>query len=419
MSNPFNNSMSQLNTANKILKLNKKTLAALKKPVRVLTAKIAIKMDNDSIKSFTAFRSQYNNARGPFKGGIRFHPQVSLNEVKALSFWMTVKTAVVGIPMGGGKGGIIVDPKKLSQTELERLSRGYIKVFYKYLGPKIDVPAPDVNTNSQIMDWMADEYGKLTGKNQPAVITGKSIKFGGSLGRDTATADGGMQVLQALIKKLKIDPKKTTMLIQGFGNAGANFAHLAYHSGFRIIGVSDSKTAIVDPSNNGFNFHLIEKIKLGKKGFVDVCDCKQIKCHCRNHQHMSNGKFLQQKCDILVLAALENQITQSNAGKIKAKIILELANGPIVPTADIILDKKGIIVIPDVLANAGGVTVSYFEWLQNLKNQKWTKTKVKNKLNQIMSRAFNEIWQTANRYKLNLRTAAFIKAIDKIAKAKI
>ena len=415
MSSSFQNAMKQLAGAEKIIgrKVN-----GLKKPERILQAQIPVKMDNGKIKKFRAFRLQYNNTRGPFKGGIRFHPQVSLDEVKALSFWMTIKTAAVGIPMGGSKGGVIVDPKKLSQGELERLSRSYIRAFYKYLGPRLDVPAPDVNTTAQIMDWMTDEYAKLTGKKQPAVITGKSIKAGGSLGRDTATADGGFFILQALLKNLKIQPKKTKMIIQGFGNAGANFAHLAYHAGFKIIGVSDSKTALFNPTGKGFDYHLIEKIKKGVKGTVDICNCHKIKCACHDHQHITNKQMLEKDCDILVLAALENQITKTNARKIKAKIILELANGPVTPEADCELFGQGKIVVPDVLANAGGVTVSYFEWQQNLKKQKWSKAKVKRQLKSIMVKAYNQIEKIAKKYNIDLRTAAFMLALDKITKSR-
>ena len=417
MINPFQNAMVQLNSAAKILKLDKKTLAILQKPKRILKAKIPVEMDNGKIKKFDAYRVQYNDSRGPFKGGIRFHPQVDINEVKALSFWMSIKTAVVGIPMGGGKGGVIVNPKTLSKTELEKLSRGYMKAFYKNLGPKIDVPAPDVYTTSQIMDWMADEYAKLTGKKQPGVITGKSIKAGGSLGRDTATADGGFYVLESLMKILKLKPKQTRIMIQGFGNAGANFTHLAYHAGFKIIGVSDSKTALYNPKSKGLDFHTIEHVKK-IKGVVDICQCHKIQCDCRDHVHVTNKQFLEKECDVLVLAALENQITKDNAKNIKAKIILELANGPITPDADCELFGRDVVVLPDVLANAGGVTVSYFEWLQNVKNQKWTKKQVKDKLKPIMIKSFNQVYKTAKKHNVDLRTAAFVLAVDKICKVK-
>lgn len=406
--------MKQLDIAAKILGCPKK-IKNLKIPDRILRSEIPVEMDNGQTKKFRAFRVQHNNKRGPYKGGIRFHPNVTLDEVKALAFWMTIKTAVVGIPMGGGKGGVVVDPHKLSCTELERLSRGYIKAFYKNLGPRLDIPAPDVNTNSQIMDWMTDEYNKLTGKIQLAVITGKSISAGGSLGRDTATADGGFFILEHLIKKLKINPKKTTVAIQGFGNAGAVMAHLFYHAGFRIIAVSDSQTAVVDSTGKGFDFHVIEKIKKNR-GRVDICNCQKIHCSCTNHRHLPVQKILGYPCDVLVLAALENQITDKNAKNIKAKIILELANGPITPQADKILFAKKVRIIPDVLANAGGVTVSYFEWRQNLRQEKWSKTKVKSKLKQTMAKAFNEVEKNAKKYGTDLRTAAFISALKRFYK---
>ncbi len=405
--------MMQLKSAAKKLKIENK-VKNLQRPNRILSAEIPVVMDFGQIKKFKAFRVQHNNKRGPYKGGIRFHPNVSLDEVKALSFWMTIKTAVVGIPMGGGKGGVIVDPTKLSKTELERLSRGYINAFYKNLGPKLDVPAPDVNTNSQIMDWMSDEYNKLTKKIQPAMITGKSISFGGSLGRSTATADGGFFILEHVVKKLKINPKKTTVAIQGFGNAGAVMAHLIYHAGFKIVAISDSKTTVTDPSGKGFDFHVIEKVK-ANSGRVDICQCHKINCTCQNHKHIGVEKIIEYPCDILILAALENQIRKDNVKKVKAKIILELANGPITPEADCELFGKTLI-IPDVLANAGGVTVSYFEWLQNLKKEKWSEVKVKSKLKQAMTKAFNEVQYNAKKYNTNLRTAAFISALKKLAK---
>ncbi len=413
MENPLKNAMKQLESAAKKLGINDK-IKNLQKPERVLKAEIPVTMDNGQIKKFKAFRVQHNNRRGPFKGGIRFHPKVNLDEIKALAFWMTIKTAAVGIPLGGGKGGVIVDPHKLSLTELEKLSRGYIKAFYKYLGPKIDIPAPDVNTNAKIMDWMADEYGKLSKKPQPAVITGKSIGAGGSLGRDTATASGGFFILQEVTKNLGINPKKTRVAIQGFGNAGANIAHLMYHDGYKITAISDSQTTIIDPSGKGFDFHIIEKIK-NQSGRVDICQCKKIKCCCQDHKHITVDKIIEQPCDILILAALENQIRKDNVKRIKAKIILELANGPLTPEADCELFGK-TLVIPDVLANAGGVTVSYFEWLQNLKGEKWSKSKVKNKLRPIMINAYKEISLLAKKHKTDLRTAAFISALKKLTK---
>ncbi|MDX9893556.1 MAG: Glu/Leu/Phe/Val dehydrogenase [Patescibacteria group bacterium] len=415
MAKAFTNAMTQLSQADKIAKFGK-AIDQLKQPKKILSAQLKIKLDNGQTKAFKAFRVQHNDNRGPFKGGIRFHPQVSLDEVKALSFWMTIKTATVGIPMGGGKGGIIVDPKALSQAELERLSRAYIKAFYKNLGPKIDVPAPDVNTNSQIMDWMADEYSKLTGQPQPAVITGKSIKAGGSLGRDTATADGGFFILSDLIKQLKINPKKTRVAIQGFGNAGANMAKLVYKAGFIIVGLSDSKTAIVTTDKKGFRFSTVKKLK-EKNGIIDGCDeMTEKNGTCLEHQHLSPEKIIETDCDILILAALENQVTTQNADQVKAKIILELANGPTTPQAETKLLKRSIIIIPDVLANAGGVTVSYFEWLQNIKGQKWSRAQVRQKLQPIMIKSFHRIQKIAKQYQIDLRTAAFISAIKLIIK---
>jgi glutamate dehydrogenase (NADP+) len=406
MQNPYQNAMRQLDKAAKLMGLKKSSWHKLQSP---------LKLDSGQIVKLPAFRVQHNNRRGPFKGGIRFHPQVTLDEIKALAFWMTIKTAVVGIPFGGGKGGVIVDPKKLSVAQLEAVARAYIKAFYKYLGPKTDVPAPDVNTTPQIMDWMADEYGRLTGRAQPAVITGKTIAAGGSLGRDTATADGGFFILQDLVKKMKLRPKKTRVVIQGFGNAGANMADLLYHAGYKIIGVSDSQTSIIDFQNKGFNSHLIARIK-SLRGRVDVCTCKKLHCRCASHKHLPIKKILEQDCDILVLAALENQVIKENASRIKAKIILELANGPIAPDAEKLLLKKGIVIIPDVLANAGGVTVSYFEWWQNRHQAKWSKPKVKRELKKTMVKALNVIGATAKKYNTDLRTAAFISALKKIVK---
>lgn len=412
---PFQNAMAQLNKAAKLINLPKKDLIAMGKPDKIVQADIAIKMDNGKIQKFKAFRVQHNDIRGPYKGGLRFHPSINLDEVKALAVLMTIKTAVVGIPFGGGKGGIIVDPAKLSKLELERLSRAYMQKFYKNFGPRLDVPAPDINTNSQIMDWMVDEYAKLTGKKQPAVITGKSIANGGSLGRDTATADGGFYILQNLIKELKINPKKTTVALQGYGNAGGNMGHLLFHAGYKITGVSDAHTAFIDTKGKGFDAHVIESIK-NHRGRVDVCTCSEIHCQCANHHHIPIEQILYQPCDILVLAAVENQITKANMKKIKAKIILELANGPVAPEADEYLNKKGVVIIPDVLANAGGVTVSYFEWEQNLANRYWTKSVVKTKLKAVMTAAGKDMYKNAKLYKTSLRTGAYISALKKLYK---
>lgn len=416
MSNPFANAQQQLKKAGDLMGLDPIASEILKQPKRILQVAIPVTMDDGSLKIFEGYRVQHNNARGPFKGGIRFHPQVNLSEVKALALWMTIKCAVVGIPFGGSKGGVAVNPKKLSVGEIERLTRGFTRALGDFIGPEKDVPAPDVYTNSQTMAWIMDEFSKAKGYNCPAVVTGKPIEVGGSLGRDTATAQGGFYILEQMVKKIGIDPKKTTMLIQGFGNAGRNFADMAYHAGYKIIGASDSRAAFIDPAGKGFDPHQIAKMK-DAKGIVDICACEEIKCKCKDHKHITNKQFLESKVDILVLATLENQITNANAGRVKAKIILEFANGPVTPEADEKLFKKGVIVLPDILTNAGGVTVSYFEWVQNLANYYWTEEEVFAKLKKIMVDNFNMVWERKEKHKTDLRTAAYILALERIAKA--
>lgn len=412
---PLQNALAQLKKAAELTKLDPAVLEILKKPKRILQFSIPVKMDNGETKFFDGFRVQWNNARGPFKGGIRFHPKTDLNEVLALAFWMTIKCAAVGIPYGGAKGGVTVDPKKLSEKELERLTRGYTQAVKCAIGPEKDIPAPDVYTTPQIMAWIMDEFSKIQGYNVPGVVTGKPIEVGGSQGRSTATAQGGFYILGEVAKKLKIDSKKTTVVIQGFGNAGYNMADLCFHAGYKIIGISDSRTAIIDRVGKGFDSHVIAKIK-EKKGMVDVCECEGIKCKCHDHLHTTNQKLLEIKCDILVLAALENQITKKNVGRVKAKIILELANGPTAPEADEKLFKRNVLLVPDVLANAGGVTVSYFEWVQNLANYYWTEKEVFERLKKIMTENFDEAWKIKEKNKTDLRTAVFALALGRLEK---
>lgn len=413
---PLQNALAQLKKAAELINLDTMVFEILKKPKRILRFSIPVKMDDGSIKVFDGYRVQWNDARGPFKGGIRFHPKTNLNEVEALSFWMTIKCAAVNIPFGGGKGGITVDPKKLSDSELEKLTRGYTQALKNDIGPEKDIPAPDVYTNPQIMAWIMDEFSKIKGYNVPGVVTGKPLEVGGSQGRATATAQGGYYILEEVVKRLKIDPKKTHVIIQGFGNAGATMADLCFHAGYKIIGISDSQTAIIDKTGKGFDSHVIAKIK-EKKGLVDVCECSEIRCKCQDHFHITNQKLLETKCDILILAALENQITKKNVGRIKAKIILELANGPTVPEADEKLFKRGVLVVPDVLANAGGVTVSYFEWIQNLANYYWTEKEVLEKLKKIMVENFNAAWEIKEKNKTDFRTAVFALALKRLEKA--
>lgn len=405
MSNPFKNAQKQLEAASKILELDNNTLEILKTPERLLEVAIPVKMDNGTIKVFKGFRSQHNTSRGPAKGGIRFHPDVTSDEVKALSMWMTFKCAAVNVPYGGGKGGVIVNPKELSEKELERLSRGYIEAIRPIIGPYKDIPAPDVYTNPKIMAWMMDEFSKLEGFHNPGVITGKPIEVGGSEARCFATAQGGYYILKEAMKKMNRKPEDTRVAIQGFGNAGSVLADILSHNHYKVIAVSDSKGAIV--SDKTLN---IEELTAHKKKTGSVKDFP-------NARNISNKELLKLDVDVLIPAALENQITKENASEIKADIILELANGPTTPNADQILDKNGKMVIPDILANAGGVAVSYFEWVQNLMNYYWGEEEVLHKLENLMTKAFESAYNTSQNYKTNMRTATYIVAIKRIALA--
>ena len=406
MPNSFlENTIYNFQKAARALQLDKETYEILKIPRLTAEAAIHIKTKNGKIKTFLGYRVQHNDSRGPFKGGIRFSEQASMDEVKALASLMTWKCAVAGVPFGGAKGGIKVNPEKLTQDELEQLSRDYVRTFFKILGPATYIPAPDMNTDSKIMAWMMDEYSHLAHNNTPASFTGKPMEIGGSQGREEATGQGGVYILKELAKAYNLRPEKVTIAIQGFGNVGYHFAELAYKEGFKIIAASDSKGAIVN--KDGF---APEKVIEHKEKTGSVLKFPGAK-------NITNEKMLTEKVDILVPAAIENVITKENADKIKAKAILELANGPTTPDADKILDKKKITVIPDILANAGGVTVSYFEWVQNLQNYYWDKNIVNKKLEEIIQRSFAEVLQTAKVKKVNLRTAAFILAIDKVAKA--
>ncbi|MBI3386091.1 Glu/Leu/Phe/Val dehydrogenase [Candidatus Gottesmanbacteria bacterium] len=423
---PFENAMAQLRKAAAFLDTSKDThqkLEILKYPQRIVNVNIPVKMDDGSLKIFHGFRVQFNDARGPFKGGIRYHPQVNLDEVKALAFWMSMKCAVADIPMGGGKGGIEVDPKKLSEKELERLSRGYAHAIADIIGPDKDVPAPDVNTNGIIMGWMVDEYLKykddkwgLTAKEKKeyrSTFTGKLIKDGGSEGREEATGLGGLFVLQAVLGKLK-KKGKLTAAVMGFGNVGYNIAKFLVDNGFKVIAVSDSKGGILVP--DGVNPKLTLECKK-KNGYLAGCYCSGSVCDLSKGKQISNEALLELYVDVLVPAALESVLTGQNASKIKAKVVLEMANGPTTPEADTILYKRGIPVIPDILSNSGGVTVSCFEWEQNLKGQRWTKDQVNRKLKLKMQKATDAVWETSKKLKTDLRTSAFVVATNRILKA--
>jgi len=405
--NAYDNAMRQLEKASKLINLDKDVLAKLSSPERVVMASLPVKMDDGSLRIFQAYRVQYNSARGPYKGGIRFHPQVDLDEVKALAFWMTIKCSVVGIPMGGGKGGVIVDPKALSTTEIERLSRAWIRAFRAVIGPEKDVPAPDVYTTPQIMAWMADEFGQLEGKPSLGVVTGKPLEYGGSKGRDVSTATGGFYVLSEAIKEKDLEPKKTKVAVQGFGNAGSVMASLLYQAGYKVVALADSKSIIY--SDKGINVEKLLEYKKSSGSLAGFEDSKEI----------SKEDFFALDVDVLIPAALENQINKDNADSIKAKIVLELANGPTTPEADEILYTKRILLVPDVLANAGGVTVSYFEWLQNLSNDYWSEEEVDVELRERMIPSFQAILQTAKDNKTDLRTAAFMLSLKRIEAASL
>jgi len=386
MQNPFQNAMAQLDKVAKIKNFGEEFITHLRQPDRDIRISIPIQMDNGSLNIFEGYRVEYNNALGPYKGGIRYHPDTEINEVKALAFWMAIKCAVANIPMGGGKGGITVDPKKLSKGELERLSRGWVRRLSDILGPHKDVPAPDVNTTPEIMAWMVDEYMKLTGEKTGATFTGKPIENGGSEGRGEATGLGGFYVFDSLRAQIGL-PEKCKVVIQGFGNVGGNAARIFAKNGHTVIAVSDSKSAIV--KEDGLDLKKVETHKKETGSLKDFPGAKNI----------TNEELLELPSDLLVPAAFENVITEANANSIKAKAVLELANGP---------------VIPDVLANSGGVTVSYFEWDQNLKNEHWTEKQVFDKLKPMMEDASQKIFERAKENKTYLRMGAFILALERI-----
>jgi glutamate dehydrogenase/leucine dehydrogenase len=417
MNNPFENAIKQLENASKVIELKPEVFEMLKTPDRILQVKVPVKMDSGELKIFQGYRVQHNNWAGPYKGGLRYFPSVDLDEVKALAFWMTIKTAVVGIPMGGGKGGVTVDPKQLSPGELERLSKLFGKALAPNIGPYMDVPAPDVYTTAEIMGWIKDAFveskkekmakcgcaGDPSSNNKfKAVITGKKIEHGGSLGRDRATAMGGFYILQELLKKNGKQPVDIKIAIQGFGNAGSVMADLCDELGCKIVALSDSKGAIY--SEVGLNLAQVKAHKQSTGSLVNLPTAEAL----------SNEQLLELDVDVLVPAALENQITGENAEQIKAKYLIELANGPVTPEADEILAKNGQKAIPDVLANAGGVTVSYFEWQQNLDGETWTETQVFDKLKQIIVPAFNSIWDMHEAKGIDLRTAAFARAMERL-----
>jgi len=381
---------------------------------RSIIVSIPVRMDNGELRIFTGYRVQYDDTRGPTKGGIRYHPRVNLDEVTSLSFWMTVKCAIAGLPFGGAKGGITVNPKELSKLELERLSRGYIRAFSDVLGEDRDIAAPDVYTNATIMGWMANEFSVLNRQQVPGVITGKPLHLGGSEGRESATGLGALYVLNEYARRHGWDKSCTTIAVQGFGNVGYHFASLAKKQGYRVVAVSDSQGGIY--SSSGLNIEDVYRYKQNERKLASVY-CDGTVCNLLEFEQVTNDELLELKVDVLVLGALENQITQLNAKEVKAKTILEIANGPVTPQADEILQAQNIAVIPDVLVNSGGVIVSYFEWVQNKAGYYWSKAEVENKLKKNISREANVIFDKALSHDCSMRTAAYIHGIERLAGA--
>ncbi|HEY7733470.1 MAG TPA: Glu/Leu/Phe/Val dehydrogenase [Nitrososphaera sp.] len=404
--NPFEVALKQLDEAAKLIKLDKGLHQVLANPKRVLTVSLPVKMDTGEIHVFTGFRSQHNDARGPYKGGIRYHPQVTIDEVKALSMWMTWKCAVADIPYGGGKGGIICNPKEMSDGELERMTRRYAYAIADIIGPHTDIPAPDVYTGGKEMAWIMDTYSALKGNYvQPELITGKPLAIGGSLGRNEATGRGLSFTVREAVKKLKINIKTATVAVQGFGNAGQFSSQLVQEQGAKVIAASDSKGGVYN--KNGIDIISLRKHKEKSGSVVGFPGAKSI----------SNEEVLETDCTILIPAALENQITSKNAGKIKAKIVAEAANGPTTPEADDVLYKNKTLVIPDILANGGGVTVSYFEWLQNLRRQYWSENEVNEMLDTSITKAFLNVYDTHEEYGVNMRKASTVLAVNRVVEA--
>ena len=404
--NPFEIAQKQIKSACDKLNADPAVYEILKNPMRVLEVSFPVKLDNGTVKTFVGYRSQHNNAVGPFKGGLRFHPDVTKDEVKALSTWMTFKCSVAGIPYGGGKGGMAINPKDYSKAELERISKGFAKAISPIIGEKVDIPAPDVNTNGQIMSWMVDAYEEVAGKSTKGVFTGKPLEFGGSLARTEATGYGVNLTAKKALAKLNIDVKGATYAVQGFGNVGFYTAYYAHKDGAKIVAFSNSDVAIYN--ENGIDMEAIIK---------DFEENGRIAANKGYGKDITNAELLELEVDVLAPCALDNQITSENADRIKAKVVAEGANGPTTPEADEILFKKGIVVIPDILANSGGVVVSYFEWVQNLQSYYWPFEEVQQKEDALLSGAFEDVWTLASEYKVDLRNAAYMKSIERISKA--
>lgn len=408
MTNVFAAALSRLDEVARIVDTDPEVLEKLRNPKEMLSVRLMVRMDDGSRRSFLAWRCRYDDTRGPTKGGIRFHPEANAEEVTALAFWMTFKCAVMNLPYGGGKGAVRVNPQQLSKTELERLSRAYVHAFVSMLGPDRDVPAPDVYTNSMIMGWMADEYSSIVGHPSPAVITGKPITLGGSLGRDDATARGGYYLIKRLENELHLAGSKRRAVILGYGNAGYHIAKLLHQDGYRILGVSDSRGAVYDPA--GIDPEALMQTKRAQGSVKDHAGRSSARA-------IDPDELLHTACDLLVPAALENQIHVDNAAGVDAKVVLELANGPVTPEADLILAQKNTVVLPDILANAGGVTVSYFEWVQNRQGYYWDLPRIHSRLKMIMEAEGERIWRLHKEKNVSVRTAAYVHALSRLSAA--
>lgn len=406
--NPFDNFVAVMDKAAGVMGISEEDYLTFKYPERELKVALPVRMDDGSLKVFEGFRIQHSTLRGPAKGGVRYHQNVNVDEVRALSAWMTFKCAVAAIPYGGGKGGIVCRPREMSKGELERLTRTYIDKISAIISPNTDIPAPDVGTNAQTMDWMVDEYSKLKGESVYGIVTGKSIEIGGSKGRNEATGRGVCFVTLEMMKKYNLKPEDCKIVIQGMGNVGSISAKLLAEEGAKIIAVSDVSCAIYN--ENGLDIAGIYKYLDSGKNLLDgyTGDCKRI----------TNAELLELPCDILIPAALENQITAENADRIKAKIVIEAANGPTSVEADEILNKKGVKVLPDILSNSGGVIVSYFEWVQNLQNFYWEEDDVNAKLKRQIVGAFNDVFDAREKYDCTFRVAAYIVALNRLVTAK-
>ncbi|MCL5677152.1 MAG: Glu/Leu/Phe/Val dehydrogenase [Firmicutes bacterium] len=403
--NPLDSAQHQLKRAVDLLNLDPSVYEILKEPTRVLCVSIPVRMDDGRIKNFTGYRAQHTDVIGPAKGGVRFHPDVTLDEVKALSIWMTIKCSVLGLPYGGGKGGVVCDPREMSDRELQQLSRAYIQAIAQFIGPERDIPAPDVNTNPRVMGWMMDEYSRIKGYNIPGLITGKPMVLGGSAGRGAATGRGAIITIREAANRIGLELKGATAAVQGFGNVGSNTAALLHEMGVKVVAIND----VMGGAYNATGIHIPEALEYSRahKTVAGMPGTNQL----------STQDLLTLNVDILVPAALENQINLSNASQIKAKIVCEAANGPTTPEASKVMEEKGVFVVPDILANAGGVTVSYFEWVQNMMHYYWSEEEVNEKLERMMVSAFEHVYAMKESRGVGMRDAAYMVAIDRVAEA--